>query len=123
MQAQLLIQSYDSAASIAAYTIVAASSVTAVAVATSATALLTGVTTDVASDAGGLCDVVLAGTTPVRYGGTVTIGAPLTADSTGRAVVAAPSTGVNNRIIGFARSAGVVGDIGTVLLAPGFIQG
>lgn len=68
-------------------------------------------------------DVVQGGIADVEYGGVVTRGAPLTSDATGRAVVAAPAAGVNNRIVGFAEVSGVLGDIGCVRLAIGFMQG
>ncbi|HPU16912.1 MAG TPA: DUF2190 family protein [Polymorphobacter sp.] len=68
-------------------------------------------------------DVVQGGIADVEYGGVVTRGAPLTSDATGRAVVAAPAAGVNNRIVGFAEVSGVLGDIGAVRLAIGFMQG
>ncbi|MBW7997518.1 MAG: DUF2190 family protein [Candidatus Glassbacteria bacterium] len=65
----------------------------------------------------------LAGISEVELGGTVTQGELVTSDATGRAVAAAPTIGVNNRIIGVAMSSGVVGDIASVLVAPGQIQG
>lgn len=68
-------------------------------------------------------DIVISGVAEVEYGGTVTRGALLTTDASGRAVVAAPAAGTNNRIIGVALEAGVVGDIGTVNLSPGSFQG
>ncbi len=63
------------------------------------------------------------GITEVEFGGTIDYGDPLTSDAAGKAVVAAPAAGVNNNIIGFSRTGGVSGDIGTALLAPGRIQG
>lgn len=68
-------------------------------------------------------DIVRSGLTDVEYGGTVTRGDPLTSDSVGRAVVAAPAAGVNNRIIGYAEVSGVVGDIGSLYVGPEMIQG
>ncbi|MGH8568782.1 MAG: DUF2190 domain-containing protein, partial [Gammaproteobacteria bacterium] len=68
-------------------------------------------------------ECALAGTAEVEYGGTVTRGGLLTADSVGRAIAAAPAAGVNNRIIGIALVSGVISDIGLVQLAPGQIQG
>lgn len=64
------------------------------------------------------CDIAL-----VRYGGTVTRGAPLTSDANGAAIVAAPAAGANVRIIGFAEISGVSGDIGQVFISPGLMQG
>jgi hypothetical protein len=82
-----------------------------------------GVSTSIASPINDRCDVIMAGIAEVEYGGTVTRGALLTTDASGRAVVAAPAAGVNNRIIGFALESGVVGDIGSVFLSPGSVQG
>ncbi len=73
--------------------------------------------------AGGRCDIIKAGIADVEYGGTVAYGDPLTSDATGRAVKAAPAAGVNANTIGKAEIAGVVGDFGLVLIAPGTIQG
>jgi hypothetical protein len=47
----------------------------------------------------------------------------LTTDSSGRAVTAAPAAGVNNGVIGVAFVSGVLGDIGSVILSQGRIQG
>ena len=84
---------------------------------------LIGVSTEIDSAIGEPCDVVLSGIVDVEYGGAVTRGALLTSDATGRAVSAAPAAGVNNRIIGIAMVSGVLGDIGSTLLAQGSVQG
>tara|TARA_R110000787_G_scaffold26344_32_gene73776 strand:+ start:563 stop:925 length:363 start_codon:yes stop_codon:yes gene_type:complete len=84
---------------------------------------LFGITTDLGAATDERIDVHVAGLPEVEYGGTIAAGALLTSDANGKAVAAAPATGVNNRIIGTAMVAGVDGDIGTVLLAPGQIQG
>jgi hypothetical protein len=68
-------------------------------------------------------DVTRIGIEDVEYGGTVAAGDPLTSDASGRAITAAPGAGVNAFIVGFAEVAGVVGDIGRCLVAPGRIQG
>ena len=68
-------------------------------------------------------DIAAASGDPVEYGGTVAIGDLLTSDSTGRAVAATPSAGTNNRIIGVAMVAGVVSDLGAVLIGQGSTQG
>lgn len=60
-------------------------------------------------------DVIRGGIASVTYGGTVTRGDPLTADSEGRAVKAV----TGNRIIGFAEESGVANDIGSVFISPG----
>lgn len=68
-------------------------------------------------------DVVRGGLAKVEYGGTITRGDPLTSDANGKAVKAAPATGVNNRIGGYAEVSGVSGDIGLVDVRPGEFQG
>lgn len=77
----------------------------------------------VTAAAGDRIDIVLLGIAEVEYGGNVTRGAKLTADAQGRAVTAAPATGVNNHIIGIAGMSGVSGDIGTVIITPSVMQG
>lgn len=76
-----------------------------------------------AAVAGDRLDIVRSGIAEVEYGGNVTRGDPLTADANGKAVAAAPGAGVNAYIIGFAEVDGVSGDIGSVMIAPGRIQG
>jgi len=68
-------------------------------------------------------DFIVAGIADVEYGGTVTRGALLTSDASGKAVAAAPATGVNNRIIGVALVSAVDGDIGPMSIQPGSMQG
>lgn len=68
-------------------------------------------------------DVIKEGIALVKFGGTITRGQPVTADSSGYAVAAAPSAGSNVRIIGFAEISGVSGDIGEVWLSPSIMQG
>lgn len=59
----------------------------------------------------------------VIYGGNVARGDPLTSDANGRAIKAVPAAGVNVFCIGFAEVAGVVNDIGTVIISPFVMQG
>jgi len=59
-------------------------------------------------------DIIRGGIAEVVYGGTVTRGDPLTSDASGRAIKAA----TGNRVIGFAEVSGVVGDRGSVFIAP-----
>jgi hypothetical protein len=68
-------------------------------------------------------DVIRGGEADIEAGGTITRGAPITADSVGRAVAAAPAAGVNNRIIGFAMNSAVSGDIFPAMIQPGVMQG
>jgi hypothetical protein len=80
-----------------------------------------GVADQLGADAAGHpIDVIRSGIAEVEYGGNVTRGVALTADSQGRAIAA--TAGANVRIIGFAEVSGVVGDIGSVHIAPGFIS-
>jgi hypothetical protein len=67
--------------------------------------------------------VAMSGIVKVEAGGTFVQGDRLTADASGRAIVAAPAAGTNVNIIGIAMSDSVVGDIGTVLLSPATWQG
>jgi hypothetical protein len=82
-----------------------------------------GVSTSIDSPINDRVDVIMAGIAEVEYGGAVTRGALLTTDASGRAVVAAPAAAANNRIIGYAMESGVLGDIGSVFLSPGSVQG
>lgn len=68
-------------------------------------------------------DVVIEGVFPVTYGASVTRGQFLTANSSGQAVPAAPAAGSNVSIIGRAMVSGVSGDLGSVLINPGSLQG
>lgn len=76
-----------------------------------------------AAVAGDRIDIVRSGITEVEFGGNVTRGDPLTSDASGRAVAATPAAGANAYIVGFAEVSGVLGDIGSVAIAPGRIQG
>ncbi|MEX0271387.1 capsid cement protein [Leptolyngbyaceae cyanobacterium UHCC 1019] len=91
--------------------------------ATAAADLSIGVSSDIDSALNERCDVIRSGLVPVLYGGTVTRGAFLTSDATGRAIAATAAAGANIRIIGIAEVSGVVGDIGSMVLAPGSFQG
>lgn len=83
-----------------------------------------GVSNRLGADAGDArCDVVMGGIAEIEYGGTVTRGTLLVADSVGRAVAFAAGAGTNNGVIGIAMVSGVVGDIGQVLVGPGQAQG
>lgn len=89
--------------------------------ATGATARLLGVSTDIDTDSGDPVDAIRTGLANVEYGGTVARGAPLTADPSGRAIAATLPIAANTYIIGFAEVSGVVGDIGSVQIAPGLL--
>ena len=93
------------------------------ALANGSTAKLLGVSTDVDSADTARVDVQLSGQVEVEFGGVVTRGDWLTSDGVGKAVVAAPAVGVNAEVIGKADVSGVDGDIASVNLAFGLIQG
>lgn len=86
-----------------------------------AAAPLLGISTDIPTDSGAIVDAIRGGLAPVEYGGTITRGAPLTADADGRAVAANLAAATVTYIIGFAEVEGVVGDIGSVHVVPGVI--
>lgn len=84
-----------------------------------ATASIIGVSGDLDAAVGERASVAMTGNImPIVYGGTVGRGDVLTADAQGRAV-ATTSTGA--RYGGTAEVAGVVGDIGYVLVNPGIL--
>lgn len=78
---------------------------------------------DLAAASGDHVTVVMGGIAIVEYGGTITRGGHVTSDASGKAVAAAPGAGTNNRVIGIAMVSGVSGDLGSVLLQPGSVQG
>lgn len=91
--------------------------------AAASTDLLIGVSDNLGASSGEPFDVIVDGIALVQYGGNVTRGQKLTSDADGRAIAAAPAAGVNAQIIGIAMVSGVSGDIGSVLIAPGAVQG
>lgn len=72
---------------------------------------------------GAVCDVVDGGEYEVVAGGTITRGDPITSDSAGAGVTAAPAGGTNNYIIGRALDSAVAGDLFTVQVQPQSFQG
>jgi len=82
-----------------------------------------GVSGDLDAASGDPVDVHVAGIPEVEYGAAVAAGDPITSDAVGRAVKAAPIAGVNNNVIGHAMVPGVIGDIGSVIIAAGSLQG
>jgi len=124
MNNPLLIKNFKAGAALTKFRIVkfGADQNTVIAGAAVADALL-GVQDSLDVALGERVDVILSGVAEVEYGGAVTAGDLLTTDANGRAVPAAPAAGVNNRIIGVAMETGVLGDIGSVLIQPGRIQG
>lgn len=120
----LLNRNYTAGGAIAAFRIVKCGSNDGEVVqAAAATDFLMGVCESVGPASGERCDIVKAGVADVEFGGTVTRGGPVTSDANGKAVAAAPGAGTNNRIIGFAEVSAVSGDIASILIAPGLMQG
>jgi len=83
-------------------------------VASTSTDALLGIFQHTTDAAGDFVRVMMSGISPVVYGGDVTRGEPLTADSSGRAVKAA----IGESIIGYATVSGVKGDVGFCLISP-----
>jgi hypothetical protein len=76
---------------------------------------------DVSTD--GRIDVIDEGYVLVDCGGTVTRGQHVMSDSSGRAITAAASAGVNVYTGGQAHSSGVLGGVISVKVSPGIFQG
>lgn len=124
MRTDGLAKAFTAGGAIAARTIVKPHSVAGeVVAAAAATDKVIGISTEVAAASGDRVDVFVSGIAEVVYGGNVSAGDLVTADSSGYAVTAAPAATVNNRIVGTALVTGVSGDIGAVLIGPGSVQG
>lgn len=72
---------------------------------------------------GGRVDVIKGGIAPVKLGGTVSRGDPVSSNTFGLGVKAMPEAASNARIVGFAEVSGVSGDIIDVAISLGQIQG
>ena len=120
-----LIKNFSAEAAIAAYRIVkfGADDDSVVQAAAVGDSLLGVVDQPGGAALGDRCDVVLAGITEVEFGGIVARGGAVTTDADGKAVAAAPATGVNNNVIGYALVSAVSGDVAPVRLAPHSMQG
>ena len=119
------VKSYEASAAITGRRIVKFSDVSAstkVALAAAATDPAIGVSDAMGADAGGQCDVHLAGLVSVELGGTVTAGQPLMADAQGRAIAATATAATTRRVIGIAHAPGVIGDIIDVWLTPSLLD-
>jgi hypothetical protein len=86
-------------------------------------AAIVGVVGELDAASGVRFDAHLAGPVEVEFGGTVARGVLVTSDASGRAVAAAPAAGANAYVAGISLVSGVTGDIGTVLLSQGVMQG
>jgi len=115
------VKSYEASAVITGRRIVMFSDTAAsskVAMAAANTSPMIGIADTMGAPAiGDLCDVHLSGLVSVELGGTVTAGAPLTSDATGRAIVAAVAATASRRVVAFAMEPGVVGDVIDVWLS------
>lgn len=138
MSNAVLIKSLLAEAAIAAHRIVKCGAADSGALqAAASTDAMFGVSTDIAAAIGERCDVIKLGDADVEYGGTVTRGDELTADANGKAIAAtrhshtentaaayaqnaATGTATLTRVIGIANVSGVLGDIGSVAIAPAF---
>lgn len=119
-----LIKSFTAETAVSPYRIVKHGSAdTNVVMATGVNDAIIGVSGQLAGVAGKRVDITLDGTAEVEFGGNVTRGDFLTSDANGKAVTSAPAAGVNNNVIGRAMCSGVLGDIGSVLLGVGRVQG
>jgi len=120
----MTIRNYTAGAAIAKYRIVKFSADGTVIQGVLATDALIGVV-DIPNNAptGARVDVVRDDITLVELGGTVVAGDLLTSDAVGRAVKAVPAAGANNRIVGIAETAGVLGDITYMQIDLSAMQG
>ncbi len=121
----LLTLSFEASAATTARRIARFSDVSAsqrVAGATANTDPIIGVFDRLAGAAGDMVDVFVTGQALVELGGTVTAGAPLTADASGRAIVATPAAATTVRVLGFALEPGVIGDVAKVLVQPSLLR-
>ncbi|WP_020179792.1 hypothetical protein [Methylopila sp. M107] len=114
--------SFEAAAAIAGRHIVAGSGAgTKVRQAAASTDKLVGVSERMGAEAGGLVDVIQAGWAEVELGGTVAAFDHVTADATGRAVVASGVAGQSIKVVGQVQADGVAGDIVWLRVAPSLI--
>jgi len=117
--------SFTAAAAIYAHRIVAATDTEGVVAQGAAdTDALIGVTGPRGTEAADRrVDVFLGGPQQVTAGGVFAFGDPVTSDAEGKAVAAAPETGVNARIIGIALETGAADALTRILILPGVMQG
>jgi len=119
------IRAYETSAAVAGCRIVKfsdAASSNKVAQADSTTSASLGVSDAMGADIGGMCDVHRGGLVSVELGGTVTAGAPLTADADGKAIAAVAAAGTTIRVIGLADEPGIAGDVIDAFLSPALLH-
>ena len=119
-----LFKNYSATAAIPAFRLAKFSGTGTVTFATGPTDKIIGSSNEVSPASGERCDIARQDIAYVEAGAAIAQGDPITSDATGRGVTAAPSTGVNNRIVGFAdEPAAAAGDIILYTIEPGFMQG
>lgn len=120
----LLYKAFTAGGAVAPYRIVKFSGAETVVQSAAAADAHVGVNSDLTVASGERIEVMTHGIANVEAGAAITIGALVTADAQGRAVAAAPASGVNNRVIGVAmEAASAAGDIIRILLSQGSVQG
>ncbi len=119
-----LLKSFTAGAAITAFRLVKLSAAETVILSAAATDLFIGVANEVAAASGERQDVILNGIAFIEAGAAFALGAYIGSDASGRGITAAPSAGVNNRVIGIAlEAAGAAGDVVRVLVNPSSFQG
>lgn len=119
-----LLKNYSAGGAITAFRLVKFSTTETVVLAAAATDFLLGVANEAGAASGERQDVVLSGIAFVEAGAAFSLGALITSDASGRGIVAAPSAGTNNRVVGLAlEAAAAAGDVVRVLLCQGAYQG
>lgn len=86
-------------------------------------ATIVGVSPDEATASGARIRVQQKGIAKVKSGGTITRGAYVTASTAGVAVAAAPASGVNSHVGGYAEESAASGDLFGVVLGAFVMQG
>lgn len=124
MSNPLLYKAYNAGGAINPYRIVRITNADTVEQAAAVLNTLIGVNTDLSVVSGERVEVMMQGIAYVEAGAAIAVGVPVTTDSSGRGITAAPAAGANQRIVGFALEAAVAaGDHIRVLLSPGQVQG
>lgn len=120
-----LVKNYLAGGTIAQNTMVKFSADDTVVAAAAATDAIIGVCIQPGGVSNGdRCDVQLDGIPDLKVGtGGLTRGALVTSDASGQAIVAAPASGVDNRILGWATKAAAAGDLVGVKIAISSMQG
>ncbi|KPD10870.1 capsid cement protein [Phaeobacter sp. 11ANDIMAR09] len=118
-------RAYEAAAAIEGYRIVVfadPANGSTITTASDNTSASLGIADSMGAELGGMCDVHRDGLYPVRLGGPVAAGDPLTSDANGAAIKAVAAAGTTIRIIGFAEEPGVADDLCPTFLSPGLLH-